>query len=792
MSTIPTCAVRAVVNDSVGGNPVANVRVTAKLSSFEYFEGFVVPRQVIGVTDANGIATLNLFPNELGSASSFYEVSIAVAGGKTLKTVAVIPNLTECELAEVSEVPTYEGKPDGAVALAAVIAVGNTVKGYRDAAQTAQGGALAARDTAVAAVSTVATSLNAANAAKDAAVSQAAAAAGSAVAAQTAVDSGVAQVGAIVAETSGLITQANGLLIETSAFLESAEVALDAAPAAAAAAAQTVIDVGVNEATSQAALATSARVAAEAARDSVNTSGKVFTAAEGTVAGIAATTNGQQFAVLGADSASWSMYRNNAGTALAIGPGNYTKAYMDKAVAVAPTGRSRQPLVEDDDGNVPVWLEDGLLGAMGMTDPLIASVVSAAGLGQVASGNSFVPLVWDESENVPLWLNQGLLDAVGLGPQLLAVVAAAVQASGATRYAPKASPTASSLPILTDARALYAWRAALATYLRAGTGQARIMVAGDSWAGYTAIPQQLASLLYGLYAKSGEGWISVSGEATYAMNGIVVTLVGWTLYDASTGNVPTVGCGIDGHTISTTGTAATVSIPGITATNIDIYYRKTTGTFRYRIDGGAWTAITGDGSNTTGKVALAGLANAAHLVEIDTVGNAGTAVLYGLRATRPATPGIELLKAGNAGLRGSHLVNYIGGAEPAAIFSDILPHVVVWLLGTNDYSAAGGTVAAYIAGIAAAVSAIRAVSPRTGFVFVAPADTNRTPIVPLSDFRDGLYRWCIDNAHEFYNMNEDWSTWAVMNGLGMFADTSHVNTDGGYLTARGINKLLSP
>lgn len=68
---------------------------------------------------------------------------------------------------------------------------------------------------------------------------------------------------------------------------------------------------------------------AEAARDSINTTGKVFTATEGTAAGIAATTSGEQFAVLAADLLSWGIWRNNAGTAQAVGLGGYTKAWFD-------------------------------------------------------------------------------------------------------------------------------------------------------------------------------------------------------------------------------------------------------------------------------------------------------------------------------------------------------------------------------------------------------------------------------------------------------------------------------
>jgi len=71
-----------------------------------------------------------------------------------------------------------------------------------------------------------------------------------------------------------------------------------------------------------------AAATAEAARDSLNTTGKVFTASEGDAAGIAATTNGQQFSVLAADLYSFRITRNNAGSPLQL-ESVRTKAWQD-------------------------------------------------------------------------------------------------------------------------------------------------------------------------------------------------------------------------------------------------------------------------------------------------------------------------------------------------------------------------------------------------------------------------------------------------------------------------------
>lgn len=560
--------------------------------------------------------------------------------------------------------------------------------------------------------------------------------------------------------------------------------------------AQAIIQGLIGQAQDAMAGAQAAQSAAEAARDAANTSGKVFTSAEGTAAGLAATTSGQSFSVLAADLKSWSVYKNNAGAAVFLAS-NYTKAYIDAQFSDGPLDPNYVPLFEDDAGNVPLWLEQGLLGAIGLTQALINSMagslstnqtmvnamVANSGLVAVASDSVLVPLFVDENDNVPVWLANGYLDSLGLGP----VLVGATQAAALQVAAPRSSPASSNLPIFTDGRSLYAWRAKLAQLQRAGTGQVKVMTFGDSWAQKTNIPQQLATLLYGLYGKAQEGWITVDSAVDSQMNGVAIASAGWTQYNASTAIAPTFGCGVDGHALSTTSAAATFSVTGLTTTDLDIYYRKGDGTFRYRIDGGAWTAVTGDGTNALGKVSLTGLANAAHTLEIDTTGNAGTAVLYGMRASRPAVPGIVVQKCGSSGIRGADFPLYVNNPEFTQMMADLMPDAVLMPISTNDASSATGTMTAFKAGIAQVVSQIRSVSPNTGFIFVAPALNSRVNVTPQSSFRDAIYQFCIANGHEFYNMQDDWSDWNTMNALGVWADNSHVSANGGLAVARRVN-----
>lgn len=131
-----------------------------------------------------------------------------------------------------------------------------------------------------------------------------------------------------ITESFGTVQEAiDATVAQANVAVSNAAIALEQAGIAAAQA-------GIS--TSAAADSVAAKVAAEAARDSINTTGKVFIYSEGTAAGITATTDGQQFAVLSVDSTYWTIYRNNSGIALAVGPGNYTTTYIDNLLSSVP------------------------------------------------------------------------------------------------------------------------------------------------------------------------------------------------------------------------------------------------------------------------------------------------------------------------------------------------------------------------------------------------------------------------------------------------------------------------
>ncbi|WP_109514756.1 GDSL-type esterase/lipase family protein [Pseudomonas ovata] len=438
------------------------------------------------------------------------------------------------------------------------------------------------------------------------------------------------------------------------------------------------------------------------------------------------------------------------------------------------------PVFFDEENNVPAWFSDGAFEVVEIGPSTTLLVSTIAGTESFKSSAKFVPVFIDEKRNVGVWLEDGKLAALGLSDSLKATL-------GLDRkYAPANQPAASALPVATDGRSLWAWRSRLAK-IKAGAGQARLLITGDSWTEYLAIPQQLAALLHALFGKAGYGWISVNG--IYMFDGATLLRNGWTLYDASTGAVPSYGTGIDGMYVSAATATATLTVGNVRATNIDIYYRRHGGTFRWRIDGGIWNVVAADASGSLGKVSVSGLADAVHSLEIDTTGNTGTVVLNGFRAFTPAAVGVELLKAGNAGLDGEQLARFSANISPIAV--DFAPDVVVVILGSNDYRRSSSTVEKYIESLTALVSQYRAASPDCAFVFIAPADSNGVAVRPLIDYRDALYGFCIANGHEFYNMHDEWGPFAKMNALGMWVDTLHLNDSGAYaLASRLLSKIL--
>jgi hypothetical protein len=151
---IPTINVTVILYDQSGKPASAIIR--AKLTVTEKYQGFVFGQDKQTETDENGIAVLELFPNELGSEGSEYEFTITnKSSGKTERLYAVVPN-ANCNLHEIAELPPYEKTGAGVILTEQIIILLNETIDAQQATQDA-------KDTAVSAAASAAASAGTAN-----------------------------------------------------------------------------------------------------------------------------------------------------------------------------------------------------------------------------------------------------------------------------------------------------------------------------------------------------------------------------------------------------------------------------------------------------------------------------------------------------------------------------------------------------------------------------------------------------------------------------------------------------
>lgn len=516
---------------------------------------------------------------------------------------------------------------------------------------------------------------------------------------------------------------------------------------------------------------------------------------DGTISGIAVTSSGQTFRVAQGVSSDYSFiyYLNNGGVALPI-----SRVLGASAVERRLPEYNQQPgLVAafvDDDGNVPVWLENGNLNARGIAQQLVEYIFNNsdafADVQAYASNYEFsnllVALFVDENGNVPVWLDNGYLDARGIGPNLLQFLQENLQ------FQP---PVTIKDPPVSCGDSLWRWGAARSKLSLLQASVAKIGWTGDSWTEWPVIPQAMANILYERYGKAGDGLLQfgIDGGGPAAatgqqMNGITIKKSGWSIYDASATTVaPLYGCGPDGMAIFTTGATATLSYSNLVATEIIINYWDTSGSFRYRIDGGAWQAVVGGGKNIASSIVIPGLALTAHSVDIDTTGNNGVVSLLNLVA-KGTGRGIEVHKMGNGSIAADgykKVLPYIGYTAKQL---DI--DVLFMCIGTNDARRNGG-LALFELSLDAWVKEWKTACPDMGIVLVIPSQGAGNYNIPLTDIRDATVRVAKKHSAEWLDFRAFMPEWAKSNTAGMYFDSLHLNDVGAkYLANIACNKFL--
>ncbi len=438
------------------------------------------------------------------------------------------------------------------------------------------------------------------------------------------------------------------------------------------------------------------------------------------------------------------------------------------------------PVVHDMAGNVPIYLENGELDAKAVTGSFSDKV---AGKGTVIPtlaemvqkekiSPQLVPLFKDDAGMVPVYLVDGRLAVKGIDSSFVDLVYAALIGL----FQPNQK--------YTDARTAWRWRTAKTKYKLSVTSKLKVGFTGDSWTEKKAIPQMMANILYSEYSKAGEGWINFASANGDTLNGMSFNISGWTTYDASeTTAAPTYGCALDGLCLYATGTAARITLNAVSATGLSIYYKDTTGTFRYTIDGGTPIVVTGAGTGNVTKVDITGLANGTHQLVIDLTGNADTAVIYGVYATISST-GVEIQKFGNANITADGYTKVLGNISYFA--QQLNPDIIFMIIGTNDYRL-GRTLSNFYTALTSWVQAYKAALPDTALVLIAPPQCNASGSYPLSSYRDVMRQVANENHVEFFSLYDDFpAAYATANTYGLWNDALHLNNNGADFLAREL------
>ncbi|HGV3717924.1 TPA: SGNH/GDSL hydrolase family protein [Klebsiella pneumoniae] len=442
------------------------------------------------------------------------------------------------------------------------------------------------------------------------------------------------------------------------------------------------------------------------------------------------------------------------------------------------------PVVRDMAGNVPIYLENGELDAKAVTGSFSDKV---AGKGTVIPtlaemvqkekiSPQLVPLFKDDAGMVPVYLVDGRLAVKGIDSSFVDLVYAALIGL----FQPNQK--------YTDARTAWRWRTAKTKYKLSVTSKLKVGFTGDSWTEKKAIPQMMANILYSEYSKAGEGWINFASANGDTLNGMSFNISGWTTYDASeTTAAPTYGCALDGLCLYATGTAARITLNAVSATGLSIYYKDTTGTFRYTIDGGTPIVVTGAGTGNVTKVDITGLANGTHQLVIDLTGNADTVVIYGVYATISST-GVEIQKFGNANITADGYTKVLGNISYFA--QQLNPDIIFMIIGTNDYRL-GRTLSNFYTALTSWVQAYKAALPDTALVLIAPPQCNASGSYPLSSYRDVMRQVANENHVEFFSLYDDFpAAYATANTYGLWNDALHLNNNGADFLSRQLYKFF--
>ncbi|MEY7557822.1 SGNH/GDSL hydrolase family protein, partial [Klebsiella pneumoniae] len=431
---------------------------------------------------------------------------------------------------------------------------------------------------------------------------------------------------------------------------------------------------------------------------------------------------------------------------------------------------NKVPLFNDEDDNVPVWLENGKLNAVALDDNL-----------RDVSDTSFpgkVPLFHDDEGNVPVWLEDGKLNAVALHEGLLAGVLTNDEFNSAMQ----------KRVLNTTGATAWKFRAKKSKLELSLPSKLKIGFTGDSWTEHNTIPQVFADYFYSKYGKSGDGWIQLNIDNPNQINGIVLNRNGWAVYDASGNAAPAFPTAMDGMYIYTNTTTSTLTLSNLYSSSVQIFYYDNNGAFRYSLNGGTPVIVTGSGTNKIVSVTISGLdVSVATTISIDSAVNAGTVVIYGFYSEGTGN-GVEINKMGNGGITAPQYIKTLPFLSQTGAV--VAPDLLIMIIGTNDFRTSV-TLQAFRDSLSSWIEAWKAIIPDSSIIMVAPPQCNASGANPLSSFRDVMRDVAINKGVEFYSMYDFMNTsYAKSNAQGLWKDNLHLNNVGARFLLNQLNKYF--
>lgn len=390
------------------------------------------------------------------------------------------------------------------------------------------------------------------------------------------------------------------------------------------------------------------------------------------------------------------------------------------------------------------------------------------------------PVVVDPNGKCPFWIQDGKINFAAIHADAVKLIK---DQMGTIDPPKNNNVTNAAYPIISDGASLTQWKAKASKIKSAVTQQLRFLITGDSWTEHNTITGELLTMLRTSYGEAGSGWINLGSENNQ-LDGISLAMsAGWQYNDLNLGSVFPYGSGPDGFIRTSVAAGDTMTISNMTkGDKLTIFFGKTDGTFKYSINGGAETTVTATSTGAAVQSKLITLTDPVSELVITTL--TGTIAMFGFHLRKSTGSGVELTKIGNGGTTGQDYLKI--GPTAQANFADYLkPDVVVIILGTNDYRL-GKSIANYKAGISAIIDGYRTNNPECGVILIAPARSNYTPLIPLSDYRDAIYEVAQTKKAEFYNMYDDWNTYAVENAVQQWDDAAHVSKSGAYRLSKKL------